>query len=98
VTTIRHRHGEYKTPGGKLVVVDFDLVDDTLQGVQLAGDFFLYPDELHDRLQAALEGMPVGLSSAERQERLDAVLQGGGELMGVTTEAIAEAIRRGLEA
>ena len=40
----RH-HGEYKVPGGKLVVADFDVVDGVLAHVSLSGDFFLEPDE-----------------------------------------------------
>ena len=38
-------HGEYKTPGGKLVRVDFDVRDGGLRDVVVSGDFFLYPDE-----------------------------------------------------
>ena len=43
-------HGEYKVPGGKLVVVDLDVEDDVLTNVQF-GDFFLEPDEAlsHDK-------------------------------------------------
>ena len=37
-------HGEYKVPGGKLVVVDFTVVDGRFSGVQISGDFFLEPD------------------------------------------------------
>ncbi len=39
------RHGEYKTPGGKLIAVDFDVIDGTLRNVVVTGDFFLYPEE-----------------------------------------------------
>jgi hypothetical protein len=38
-------HGEYKIPGGKLVVVDLDVIDGALRNVRVAGDFFLEPDE-----------------------------------------------------
>ena len=34
-------HGEFKVPGGKLVVVDLDVVDNTITNFRLAGDFFL---------------------------------------------------------
>ena len=34
-------HGEYKVPGGKLVVVDLDVVDGFLRDVIVSGDFFL---------------------------------------------------------
>ena len=38
-------HGAYKTPGGKLVQVDFDVRHDRLVNVEVSGDFFLYPEE-----------------------------------------------------
>ena len=39
-------HGEYKVPGGKLVVVDLEVDQDVLVNVTLSGDFFLDPDLL----------------------------------------------------
>lgn len=38
-------HGEYKIPGGKLVVVDVEAEGGVLRQVRVAGDFFLEPDE-----------------------------------------------------
>ena len=52
-------HGEYKVPGGKLVVVDLDVVDGRLAEVRVAGDFFLEPDSALDAINAALNGLPV---------------------------------------
>ncbi|MGI8486496.1 MAG: lipoate--protein ligase family protein, partial [Thermomicrobiales bacterium] len=37
-------HGEYKTVGGKLVIVDFEITSGRLRNVMVSGDFFLYPD------------------------------------------------------
>jgi lipoate---protein ligase len=45
-------HGEYKTPGGKLVAVDFEVWDGRLSGVKVSGDFFLEPPEALDRITA----------------------------------------------
>jgi lipoate-protein ligase A len=53
----RH-HGEYKVPGGKLVVADFDVVDGVLANVSLSGDFFLEPDEALPEINRALTGLP----------------------------------------
>ena len=55
----RH-HGEYKVPGGKLVVADFDVVDGVLANVSLSGDFFLEPDEALLEINRALTGLPGG--------------------------------------
>ncbi|MER6923680.1 lipoate--protein ligase family protein, partial [Streptomyces spiralis] len=52
-------HGEYKVPGGKLVVVDVEADDGVLRQVRVAGDFFLEPDEALDAVNGALEGAPV---------------------------------------
>lgn len=51
-------HGEYKIPGGKLVVVDLDVEDGVLRHARVAGDFFLEPDEALDAVNHALEGAP----------------------------------------
>lgn len=50
-------HGEYKVPGGKLVVVDLDVEGGALRNVRVAGDFFLEPDEAILAIDAALEGL-----------------------------------------
>jgi len=34
-------HGEYKVPGGKLVVVDIELDNQRIVSCSVAGDFFL---------------------------------------------------------
>lgn len=47
-------HGEYKVPGGKLIVVDLEVTDGRLTNVRLSGDFFLEPDEALDRMVGAL--------------------------------------------
>ena len=51
-------HGEYKVPGGKLVVVDLDVVDGLIQNFQLAGDFFLEPDSALEAINRAVVGLP----------------------------------------
>jgi lipoate---protein ligase len=42
-------HGEYKVPGGKLVVADLEVSgsgeDAVIIGASINGDFFLEPDE-----------------------------------------------------
>ncbi|MDQ3692562.1 MAG: biotin--protein ligase [Chloroflexota bacterium] len=89
-------HGEYKTPGGKLVVVDLTVVDDELRDVMVSGDFFLYPDEAFADLTASLEGLPADLSESEIAERVRLGLPRQAELLGSSPEAIAAAVRRAL--
>ena len=56
--------GQYKTPGGKLVAVDFEVVDGLLRHVTVHGDFFLYPDDAFAALAGALEGAPAWAAKA----------------------------------
>ena len=63
-------HGEYKTPGGKLVAVDFEVADDRLVEVAVSGDFFLYPEEALADITGALEGLPADLTESEYAEKV----------------------------
>ena len=67
-------HGEYKTPGGKLVVADFTVSDGALRAVTISGDFFLYPDEALGAITGALEGAPSGATEEELAARVRAAL------------------------
>ncbi|MEU7637367.1 MULTISPECIES: lipoate--protein ligase family protein [unclassified Streptomyces] len=87
-------HGEYKVPGGKLVVVDLDVVDGALSGVRVAGDFFLEPDEALDAINGALEGAPADTDARGLAARIDAALPAGAVLFGFSSEAVGIAVRR----
>ena len=89
-------HGEYKVPGGKLVVADLDVRDGTLGNVQISGDFFLEPDAALDSINAALDGLPAGLDTRGLAARIDARLPAGAVLVGFSAEAVAIAVRRAL--
>jgi len=92
------RHGEYKTPGGKLVISDFAVEGGRLRGVKISGDFFLEPPEALAVITAALEGCEADLPEKELAERVRAVVGGPVEMVGFSPEAVAVAVRRGLEA
>ncbi|MFI5806909.1 lipoyl protein ligase domain-containing protein [Streptomyces sp. NPDC051561] len=89
-------HGEYKVPGGKLVVVDLDVEGGALRNVTVAGDFFLEPDEAIDAINRALEGAPVDTDAAGLASRIEAALPEGTVMFGLTSEGIAVAVRRAL--
>lgn len=90
-------HGEYKTPGGKLVKVDFLVLQGRFSCVEVTGDFFLYPDEAFAVIAPALEEAPAGLSEAELASRIAAALPEGTQWIGCSPEAVAIAIGRALE-
>jgi lipoate-protein ligase A len=90
--------GEFKTPGGKLIAVDFDVVDDELRNVVVTGDFFLYPEEALPIIAGALENSPVTLNEADYAARVRTALDSSAELVGSSPEALAVAVIRALEA
>ncbi len=89
-------HGEYKTPGGKLIAVDFDVEDGRLRDVVVSGDFFLYPEEALTDVIGALEGLSVELSEGEIANRVRMAMPRDAELLGSSPEAIGAAVRRAL--
>ncbi|MHA6669817.1 lipoate--protein ligase family protein [Homoserinimonas sp. A447] len=89
-------HGEYKVPGGKLVVVDLEVADGKLAGFRLAGDFFLEPDYALDRINSAVNGLPESSDASSIAAAIHEALPDGALLLGFSPEAIAVAIRRSL--
>jgi lipoate-protein ligase A len=89
-------HGEYKTPGGKLVRVDFDIRDETLRDVVVSGDFFLYPEEALSDITRSLDGLPSDLTEHDIAARIAAAIPPGTEWLGSSPEALAIAVRRAL--
>ena len=90
-------HGEHKTPGGKLVMVDFSVAHDALISVQVSGDFFLYPEEALPHIAASLEGLPVTTDVDVIAARITNALAPDVVMLGFSPEAIARAIRNALE-
>jgi lipoate---protein ligase len=90
-------HGEYKTSGGKLVIVDFDVLDERLANVAVSGDFFLEPPEALESINQALNGLSISLDEDTLAAEIRSGLPDGVALIGFSPEAIAIAIRRGIE-
>ena len=89
-------HGEYKVPGGKLVVADLEVVDGRLADVRISGDFFLEPAEALADITAALTGLDAGAAAADITAALSAGLPEGTALVGFSIDSIAIAVRRAL--
>jgi lipoate-protein ligase A len=89
-------HGEYKVPGGKLVVVDLHVLDGTFTGVSVSGDFFLEPDEALLDINAALEGLPESSTAADIAAAVESSLPPDAEMFGFSADAVAVAVRRAL--
>jgi lipoate-protein ligase A len=89
-------HGEYKVPGGKLVVADLAVVEGALADVSISGDFFLEPDEALLDINRALTGLPESTSAAELAAAVKAALPADAALFGFSAEAVAITVRRAL--
>jgi len=89
-------HGEFKVPGGKLVVVDLDVEQGTIANFQLAGDFFLEPDSALEAINAAVNGLPETSDAKRIAAAVRAALPDDALLLGFSPEAVAVAVRRSL--
>lgn len=89
-------HGEYKVPGGKLVVVDLDVVDNTITNFKLAGDFFLEPDDALEDINDAVNGLAASSDAASIATAVRGALPVQATLLGFSPESVAVAIRRSL--
>lgn len=91
------KHGEYKTPGGKLVIVDFGVTDGLIRNMQINGDFFLEPPEALGALNASLEDVHVDTDEQALADLIAAAVPAGAELIGFDPTGIAIAVRRALQ-
>ncbi|MFT4305420.1 MAG: biotin/lipoate A/B protein ligase family protein [Microbacterium sp.] len=89
-------HGEYKVPGGKLVVVDLEVEAGRISRFHLAGDFFLEPDDALTDIDAAVTGLAVETDAAGIAAAVRRALPAGAQLLGFTPESVGTAVRRAL--
>jgi len=90
-------HGEFKVPGGKLVVVDFEVADGRIDGFRLAGDFFLEPDSALESINAAVNGLSTETEAAGIALVVKQALPEGATMLGFSPEGVATAVRRALQ-
>lgn len=90
------KHGEYKVPGGKLVVIDFEVHDNQLANVQLSGDFFLEPPEALDHINHALTGLAATSDAATIEAAVEQSLPAEAQLFGFDAAAVAVVVGRAL--
>lgn len=89
-------HGEYKVPGGKLVVVDLYLKNDCFHQVHVSGDFFMEPPETLEAINQALEGQPRHASADDLAAAIQQVLNDEVMMYGITVAGVVTAIERAL--
>lgn len=91
-------HGEYKVPGGKLIVADLEIENNVLTNVRIAGDFFLEPDEALDRITQAVVGLPADSTAAQIERSIQDQILPTDILFGITPIGVAIAVRRAVGA
>jgi lipoate-protein ligase A len=89
-------HAEYKVPGGKLVVVDLEVDGQRITSVQVAGDFFLEPDDALDLINQAIVGLSVSSSAEAIGDAVRTALPDDVVMMGFSPEAIGTVVRRAI--
>ncbi len=86
--------GEYKVPGGKLVVVELDSEGGHFRNAHISGDFFLEPDEALADIEGALNGLAHNSSAQEIATAVRAAIGDDVVMLGFSPEAIGTAVRR----
>lgn len=61
--------------------------------VRLTGDFFLHPEEALERIEGALEGIPLETSEGEVESRIAKALDGA-QLIGASPADLARIFRK----
>jgi hypothetical protein len=82
-----------KVPNGKLLKVTVEFEENTIEKVQIKGDFFIHPEESIDELETTLKGVDYTLTNVSR---LVSTFFGRTELsaFGITPMAVTEAIMK----
>ena len=89
-------HGEYKVPGGKLVVADVEVADGRLADVRISGDFFLEPDEALERIDKSLIGLPTSTPADGLTSLVAEAVGPEAVMLGFEPKSVATAVRRAL--
>lgn len=89
-------HGEYKVPGGKLVVVDLEVEDGTIANFRLAGDFFLEPDSALEAIDRSVTGLDADADVGAIAAAIRSTIPSDTAMVGITAEGIGVAVRRAL--
>lgn len=88
--------GEYKVPGGKLVVANVDVEQGQLARVSISGDFFLEPDSTLEHINQALVGLDENAAPEHIIQAIETVVDENTVMVGFSPKAIAIALRRAL--
>lgn len=89
-------HGEFKVPGGKLVVADLAADDGVITWASINGDFFLEPDEALADINEALVGLSTHTPNTAISEAVAEAVGPSAVMFGFDPDSVAVAVRRAL--
>lgn len=90
------RRGELKA--GKLVRIRVVHDGETVDRVEITGDFMLHPEEALERLEASFVGLPLEVDEHTLMDPIDDIVQSTGmQIIGFSTQQLARLVREVLE-
>ncbi len=87
-------HHAVKIPQGKMLVLDGSKDERAFSVVALSGDYFCFPDDALEGFSAAMKGVPLDTDFAGLASKIQLLLPPGTELVGISVEDIAGALRQ----
>lgn len=84
---------KFKVPGGKLVEVKLKY-NESIESIQILGDFFLYPEDALNDIEKSLLDLNIGESEDKIAKLVDELAKRKSiTMIGITPSAIAKAIK-----
>lgn len=92
-----HGVAEEKVPGGKLLRIKVDC-NDAVEKVQIAGDFFLHPEESIEELEKSLFGISVDMDETSITSLINEVSNANNmQMIGISPQDIARVLKKAIE-
>ena len=86
---MKRAHNVYKSQKLIRIVLEYDETENTINWITIAGDFFLYPEEALETLEAGLIG--TKLEKETLKQEIDNCLKNS-EVYGFNSTSLTEAI------
>jgi lipoate-protein ligase A len=94
---LKEGRAKLKVPGGKLLTVKIRY-DDMISEIQIVGDFFIFPEDALPKIEGALVGMRADEDANVFSKNIsDVAAHNGIELIGITPDAIAQAMKMAIK-
>lgn len=88
---------KYKVPGGKLIEVRLEY-NKCIEKLQILGDFFIHPEESLYSIESGLLNTRVDEEEEKIAEKINSIVHAKKiEMIGITPESIAKAIKMAVE-